>query len=214
MVKRSEDDTTTVFVVDDDPEIRESLQWLLESAGIEVTAFGSPQSFLDACRQDMRGCLLLDLRMPDMNGLALQRELAARGIHLPTIILTAHADVPTAVEAMRAGAVDVIQKPFEDRLLLDRIHQALREDASARRREEEHAQVVERVASLTPREREVLERLADGATTKEVARILGISVRTAEVHRANVMRKMEAGSLAELVTQVVLYRYHRDQSNR
>lgn len=201
-----------VFIVDDDAEVRESLAWLLEPAGFEPIAFESPRAFLDAYHEEMYGCLLLDLRMPDMSGLEFQRELTARGIRLPVIILTAHADVPTTVEAMRAGAVDVLQKPFEDHVLIKRIHQALREDASTRAREQAYADIAARVASLTRREREVLDHLVEGATSKEVAQALGISVRTAEVHRANVMRKMEAGSLAELVTQVVRFRYGQEQS--
>ncbi|NIR29127.1 MAG: response regulator transcription factor [Gammaproteobacteria bacterium] len=214
MAQSNDHHRATVFVVDDDPEVRESLQWLLQSAGFEVMTFDSPQAFLDTYHEEMYGCVLLDLRMPEMDGLALQRQLTARGIRLPVIILSAHVDVPTAVEAMRAGAVDVLQKPFEDQLLIDRINQALREDASTREREDEHAEIVARVATLTPREREVLDRLVEGATSKAVAQALGISVRTAEVHRANVMRKMQARSLAELVTQVVRYRHIQDQSRK
>jgi two-component system response regulator FixJ len=195
-----------VFVLDDDPEVRESLAWLLEGAGFDVVPFDSPHAFLDACAQGARGCLLLDLRMPDMSGLELQEVLAARGMELPVIVLTAHADVPTTVQVMRAGAFDVLQKPFDEAVLLDRIDRALRAGATARRREDEHAEIAALLDTLTPREREVLDWLVQGAATKQIARHLDISIRTAEVHRSNVMHKMEAGSLADLVARVVRYR--------
>ena len=194
----------TVFVVDDDEGVRESLRWLVCSVGMAVEAYGSAQEFLEAVDADAAGCLVLDVRMPGMSGLDLQQELAARQVGLPIIMITGHGDVPTAVRALTGGALDFIEKPFSRQLLLDRIRRAVVLDANARRAQAERADVAARMAALTPREREVLEMVVAGRTNKVMAMTLGICEKTIEVHRAHVMRKMRVQSLAELVRLAAL----------
>jgi len=189
----------TVFVVDDDPAMRDSLCWLLQSVDLHVETYPSADAFLAAYDAGRPGCLVLDVRMPGMSGLNLQDELRARNIRLPIIMLSGHAEVPTAVRALKAGAIDFMEKPFSDELLLDRIRQAIdldreRRDAGARR-----AAVAERYALLTPREREVMELVTAGKANKVIAADLGLSPKTVEVHRAAVMDKMHADSVADLV---------------
>jgi RNA polymerase sigma factor (sigma-70 family) len=199
-------DEPLVFVVDDDDAVREGLQWLFESVGLAVRAYASAQQFLadyDGCR---RGCLVLDVRMPGMSGLELQALLAARGDALPVIILTGHADVPMAVRAMRAGAFDFIEKPFNDQLLLERIHQAIELDRRNHTARAEQEALRARLALLSAREQEVLELLLAGRSNREMAEELQISSKTVEVHRARVMEKMQAPSLAELVQFVLAAR--------
>jgi two-component system response regulator FixJ len=193
----------TVFVVDDDSAVRDALRFLMRSVGLTVEAFSSAAEFLDAYRDDRAGCLVLDIRMPGMTGLELQDKLIERRSILPIIFITGHGDVPMAVEAMQAGAMDFIQKPFRDQDLLDRIHQAIDKDAKTRQSLGELAAIRMRLASLTPREREVMDLVVHGKANKVIAGDLDLSQRTVEIHRARVMEKMEASSLAHLVRMVL-----------
>jgi two-component system response regulator FixJ len=193
----------TVFVVDDDSAVRDALRFLMRSVGLTVETFSSAAEFLDAYRDDRAGCLVLDIRMPGMTGLELQDKLIERRSILPIIFITGHGDVPMAVEAMQAGAMDFIQKPFRDQDLLDRIHQAIDKDAKTRQSLGELAAIRMRLASLTPREREVMDLVVHGKANKVIAGDLDLSQRTVEIHRARVMEKMEASSLAHLVRMVL-----------
>ncbi|HJS92309.1 MAG TPA: response regulator transcription factor [Steroidobacteraceae bacterium] len=193
----------TVFVVDDDESVRGSLRFLLRSAGLESRAFGSAQEFLASYDAAQPGCLVLDVRMPGMNGLELQQELNLRGAIIPVIFITGHGDIPMAVEAMQHGAHDFLQKPFRDEDLIERVRRALAKDAKARASLEEHKAIRGRLDSLTPREREVLALMARGKPNKIMAHELGVSQRTVEIHRARVMEKSGAASLAELVRMVM-----------
>lgn len=188
-----------VFIVDDEDCVTDGVALLLRSAGLPSRAWNDPQRFLDEYRADLPGCLVLDVHMPRLSGLALQHELRKRRCTLPVIFMTGHGDVPMAVEAMRAGAFDFLQKPFKDEDLLRRVRSALVQDAhdraQLRRGEEQRA----RWNELTPREREVADRLVDGQANKVIAAELQISERTVELHRSRVMQKMEARSLAQLV---------------
>ncbi|MTW21864.1 response regulator transcription factor [Allochromatium palmeri] len=191
-------DVQTVFLVDDDQGMRDSLTLILELAGYPVLSFPSPAAFLAAFSPGARGCLVLDQRMPDMTGLDLQRELLERGARLPIIFLSAFGDIPTTVHAIQNGAIDFLEKPASTEQLLQRIEDAFAED---RRRREEAAtehDILERFRQLTPREHEVLTLTTCGLTNKDIARQLGISPRTVENHRARMMEKMGAGNLAEL----------------
>ena len=192
----------TVFVVDDDQAVRRFLCGLITSVDIPVESYASAQDFLDSYEPGRPGCLLLDIRMPGMSGLELQQELDRRAIDLPVIILTGHGNVQVAVNAMKAGAVDFVEKPFNNELLLDRIQRALSDSVKVREIRLEQEKIKARMARLTPREREVLERVIAGDTNKGVARRLGISDKTVELHRSRVMEKMKAGSLAALVKMV------------
>ena len=194
----------TVFVVDDDRAMRDSLSWLLDSVGLRVRSYATAAEFLADHDPAQPGCLVLDVRMPGMSGLDLQAELARRGVELPTIVITGHAEVSMAVRAVKAGAIDFIEKPFSDQLLLDRVRQALEIDLEARevRRRREDAR--RRLATLTAREREVLDLVVAGKANKEIASALGLSTKTVEVHRAHVMSKMCVDSLAELIRITLL----------
>ncbi len=192
----------TVFVVDDDHAVRRFLCGLIASIDVPVEAYASAQGFLDSYEPGRAGCLLLDIRMPEMSGLELQQELDRRAIDLPVIILTGHGNVQVAVNAMKAGAVDFIEKPFNNELLLDRVQRALSEGVKAREARLGQEAIKARMARLTRRERQVLERVIAGDTNKGVARRLGISEKTVELHRSRVMEKMQAGSLAALVKMV------------
>ena len=192
----------TIFVVDDDAAVRDALKLLLRSVGHAVETFGSAQEFLDAC-EDRAGCLVLDIRMPGMSGLELQQKLNEKHSILPIIFITGHGDVPMAVEAMQAGAVDFIQKPFRDQDLIDRINQALEKDLSNRAALGERNDIRRRLETLTPREREVLDLVVHGKANKVIAGDLKLSQRTVEIHRARVMEKMQASSLAHLVRMVL-----------
>lgn len=198
-------DPARVFVVDDDQAMRESLRFLLESAGFAVETFATARAFLDAGGAGRSGCLVADVRMPEMNGLELQEKLAAEGARLPVILMTGHADVPMAVGAMRAGAADFIEKPFADEALIVSIRRALAGTPERARAAAPAmpADLARRLAKLTPREREVLEHLVRGSQHKVIAHELNISPRTIEVHRARIMQKMEARNLAHLV-QIML----------
>jgi two-component system response regulator FixJ len=193
----------TVFVVDDDDAVRNSLRMLLKSAGVHAEASASAQEFLSSYEVSQPGCLVLDVRMPGMSGLEMQHELNLRGATIPVIFITGHGDIPMAVEAMQHGAFDFLQKPFRDQELLDRVQRALVRDADYRARLKHTDRIRERLASLSPREREVLDLVTQGKANKMVAGDLGVSQRTVEIHRAHVMQKMEAGSLAELVRMMM-----------
>jgi FixJ family two-component response regulator len=189
----------TVFVIDDDPAVRRSLSWLIESVGLHVSTFQNAEQFLAAYDRDRPGCLVLDVRMPGMSGLDLQDELVRREVNIPTIVLTGHAEVAMAVRAVKAGAVDFIEKPFSHQQLLDRVRQALDLDRQTRAESIRRAGILERVRQLSAREREVMERVVAGKANKEIAADLGLSPKTVEVHRAHVMEKMNVESLAELI---------------
>lgn len=189
----------TVFVVDDDAAMRASLRWLIESVGLQVVTCSTAQAFLDTYAPEQPGCLLLDVRMPGMSGLDLQQELSARRITLPVVIITGYADVPIAVRAMKGGAFDFVEKPFSDEVLLQRIRRAISLDADTRRIDSERTSVEARLRLLTARERDVLERVIIGKSNKAIAAELKLSAKTVETHRAHVMDKMKAASLAELI---------------
>jgi FixJ family two-component response regulator len=193
----------TIFIVDDDAAVRDSLKMLLRSVGQAVETFGSGQEFIDAYSEDRPGCLVLDIRMPGMSGLELQQKLNERHSIMPIIFITGHGDVPMAVEAMQAGAVDFIQKPFRDQDLIDRINQALEKDQNNRASLGERNDIRKRLETLTPREREVLDLVVHGKANKVIAGDLRLSQRTVEIHRARVMEKMQASSLAHLVRMVL-----------
>jgi two-component system response regulator FixJ len=193
----------TVFVVDDDDAVRNSLRLLLKSAGLSTEIAASAQEFLSNYDTAHPGCLVLDVRMPGMSGLEMQHELNVRGATIPVIFITGHGDIPMAVEAMQHGAFDFLQKPFRDQELLDRVQRALTRDTEYRARLRQTDRIRERLASLSPREREVLDLVTQGKANKIVAGDLGVSQRTVEIHRAHVMQKMEAGSLAELVRMMM-----------
>jgi two-component system response regulator FixJ len=192
--------TETVFVVDDDEAVRKSLGLLLKSVGLSFAIYGSAAELLTEIKDSSEGCLVLDIRMPGMSGLELQRELKNRGIENPIIFVTGHGDVPMAVQAMRDGAFEFIEKPFREQLLLDRIYQALTKDHARRASAVGSAAFRARLATLTPREREIMKRIVCGQANKVTAIELGLSERTVEIHRAKVMVKMEVRSLAELVS--------------
>lgn len=195
----SDTNKPTVFVVDDDEMVRDSLRWLLEAAGFKVETFASGEDFLKGYDPGWPGCLIVDLRMPGMSGLDVQKALTEEKIPIPTIFLTGHGTIPHAVRAMRRGAVDFITKPYNDQTLLDRVEQCLARDRQARRERVEQAEIEKRLANLTPRERQVMGYVVDGKSNKVIAAELGISQKTVEAHRARVMEKMRADSLAELV---------------
>jgi RNA polymerase sigma factor (sigma-70 family) len=188
-----------VFVVDDDPSVRRAIKRLIGSVGLQVELFGSAQEFLQGWRSDVPSCLVLDIRLPGISGLDFQRQLAEANIHVPIIFITAHGDIPMTVRAMKAGAVEFLTKPFRDQDLLDAIHVALERDRTRRRQEAEIASLQQRLESLTPREREVLPLVVSGLLNKQIAGEIGTSENTVKVHRSQLMRKMGADSLAELV---------------
>ncbi|MCB4823570.1 response regulator transcription factor [Roseicella aerolata] len=190
----------SVHVVDDEAMVRRSLTLLLQAAGIEARSYGSGEDFLRAAENGLPfGCVLLDIRMPGMDGLAVLRAMAARGLQLPVVVVTAHGDVPLAVEAMKAGACDFIEKPYAGATILRAVEAALGRGDEALERAREATEAAARLATLTPRETEVLQGLVAGRQNKVIALDLGLSPRTVEIHRANVMAKLRAGSLSEAV---------------
>lgn len=193
---------TKVYIVDDDAAVRQSLALLVRSVGLQADVFESATTFLAAYTPEMSGCLVADIRMPGMSGLDLQQALNDRNSQLPIMFITGHGDVSMAVRAMRAGALDFIEKPFRDQNLLDRINQALVLNTTRRAAQAEVAEVRAQLAALTPREREVMARIVQGQANKVIAIELGLSERTVEIHRAKVMAKTGAHSLAELVSLV------------
>lgn len=194
-----------VFVVDDDEGVRDALAVHLDLAGLTVRTFSGAEAFLSAVGPDQAGCAVLDIRMPGMDGLALQKEMARRGLTLPVIIITGHGDVPAAVTAFRAGAVDFLQKPFDEDRLIARIREAFARDQADRRQRQESELVRQRVEALSPREREVMLLVARGLSNKQVALDLDIGVRTVETHRARVMEKMEARSVSDLARMALVW---------
>jgi two-component system response regulator FixJ len=195
--------TPTVMVIDDDEAVRSSLKLLLRSVKLPVTVYSSAQEFLPKYMVDQPGCLIVDVRMPGMSGLELQQQLNLRGAMVPVIFITGHGDISMAVEAMRQGAFDFIPKPFRDQDLLDRVQKALEKDAKNRREISQTGHIKKQFETLTPREREVLELVTSGKPNKVMAADLGVSQRTIEIHRARVMEKMGANSLAQLVRMVL-----------
>jgi RNA polymerase sigma factor (sigma-70 family) len=195
---------STVFIVDDDLALGESLSWLLESVRLPALAFASAQEFLDAFDPKQPGCLVLDVRMPGMSGLELLDKLMAENAGIPVILLTAHADVPMAVRALKAGAADFLTKPFNSQELLDRIQVALEQDRRRRARQGRVALLNERFAVLTPREHEVMRLVVAGCSNKEIATQLGVSAKTIEAHRNKVMEKTRAQSLPDLVRMAIV----------
>jgi FixJ family two-component response regulator len=191
--------TPTVFLIDDDQAIRDAVGLLLRAHGLVVETFASAVDFLESDAVQRPGCLLLDVRMPGMSGLDLQKQLRARNQRVPIIFITGHGDVPMAIRAMKAGAFDFVEKPFQAEVLLGRIHEALAFDAEERRRQMQRDEAAARIALLSPREREVLERVVAGQYNKVIAAELDISISTVEIHRKRVMKKLEAESLSDLM---------------
>ena len=196
--------SATVFIVDDDAAVRDALTLLIESVGLACRAYESAADFLAGHGRDERGCLILDVRMPGMSGLELQDRMVQQGVVLPTIFISGHADVSMAVHAMRAGAFDFLEKPFNDQAQIDRVNAALEHDSEIRSLQEVRQDIVGRESTLTPREREIMGLVTGGNMNKTIAADLGLSERTVEIHRSHVMEKMQAGSLAELVRMQVI----------
>ena len=192
----------TVFVVDDDAAVRDSIKELVESVGQQAKGYDSALAFLEAFSPQLKGCLVLDVRMSEMSGLVLQERLNELEARIPVIVLTGHGDVPMAVQAMRNGAMDFIQKPYREQALLDSINAALALDIDARRSSSAADDIEQRLSTLTDREREVLDRILSGQTSKEIARELGVSPRTVEAHRKNLLRKLEVASVKELMLRL------------
>jgi RNA polymerase sigma factor (sigma-70 family) len=193
------EERAVVFVIDDDPSMRLALEDLVSTVGLEVRAFAAPQEFLQSKRPDAPGCLVLDVRLPGMSGLTFHKELANEGVALPVIFITGHGDIPMSVRAMKAGAVEFLTKPFHDQDLLDAIHAAIERDRKRRREAVRLTELRERFATLTERERQIMTLVVNGRPNKQIAAELNLSEMTVKVHRGQVMRKMHAGSLPELV---------------
>lgn len=193
----------TVFIVDDDAAVRDSIKELVESVGLRAECYASGQAFLEFFQPERPGCLVLDVRMAGMSGIALQQKLNELGYGVPVIIITGHGDVPMAVHALKAGAVDFVQKPYREQLLLDSINNALAADAAVRRRTTDADDFEQLLDALTTREREVFDRVFDGSTSKEIAAELNISPRTVEAHRHNLLHKLKVGSVQELMLRRV-----------
>jgi FixJ family two-component response regulator len=189
----------TVYIVDDDGGVRRAVQDLVESVGLRAESFATGQEFLNKKRTSDPSCLVLDVRLPELSGLDLQRTLADVGMHIPIIFITAHGDIPMSVRALKSGAVEFLTKPFRDQDLLDAIQQALQRDRTAREQQDEAHELHGRYSALTARERAVMELVVAGMLNKQIAAEIGISEATVKIHRGNLMQKMQAGSLIELV---------------
>lgn len=194
---------STVFVVDDDPGVGQSLAWLIQSVGLKAEVYNSPSSFLESYKDSRPGCLVVDVRMPNESGLALIERLRSNGTTLPAILISGHGDVSMAVEALKSGAFDFIEKPFSGDLLLDRIQKAVQIDRKAHQDCADRVETAARLTTLTPRERHVLDLVVAGLLNKEIAAKLGLSPRTVEAHRAHIMEKMGARTVADLVRTVL-----------
>lgn len=202
-------DSETVYIVDDDPAVRDALSLLVRSVDLQVQAFADAEQFLPACPNNTQvACLITDIWLPGMDGMALQQALLDRDSALPLIIISAHGDIPMAVEMVRKGALDFIEKPFRNHLILQRIREALQQSRSHHQAIAEQEKLQDRLHSLTPREQQVLELLVQGAPNKRVAQLLDLSPRTVETHRANVLRKMAVRSVTELAHEVTRLRHH------
>ncbi|MFW2371511.1 MAG: response regulator transcription factor [Gammaproteobacteria bacterium] len=197
----------TVYVIDDDEAVRDSLGMLIESAGYQVETYPSGEAFLDTYTQDRNGCLILDIRMPGMNGIQLQQELSERQFNLPIIFITGHGDIPMAVDAIKRGAADFLAKPFQDEVLLQRIDEVLKEYSEKLQKTEEQKIISQCLTELTERETEVMLLMTEGKANKVIASDLDISQRTVEIHRGRVMKKMQARSLAQLVRMLMQVNY-------
>ena len=211
MTARASNKTTaasdsTVYIVDDDEAVRASLDWLISSVNLPVRTFASARAFLEAYRPNAEGCLIVDVRMPGMSGLELQRKLAEMADHVPVIIITGHGDIHMAVDAMKTGAFDFIEKPFDDQLLLDLVQKAVARSAEAVQNHALREEIQRRLQLLTPRENEVLDLIMAGEPNKRIALNLGICDKTVEAHRAKVMEKTQARSIAELIKMVIAVR--------
>lgn len=193
-----------VHVIDDDEALRESLAFLLRTAQFDVKSYGSARAFLDSLPDQSLSCIITDVRMPDISGIDLLRQLKELKIAVPVIVITGHGDVALAVEAMKIGAADFFEKPFDDDLLLASVRSALREQEGEKKRYAERAEIETRIAALSPRERDVLAGLIEGRANKQIAFDLGISPRTVEIYRANLMNKMQADSLSDLVRMALM----------
>jgi FixJ family two-component response regulator len=197
------DPNTTVFVVDDEEAVRQSLKWLVGSIKLKVATFPSAEAFLRSYRPETPGCIVLDVRMPEMSGIELMDRLHEQGISIPIIFLSAHGDVPMAVRAMKAGAIDFLQKPFNSQEFLDRVNVALKIDAEARERRRTGERLVKNLSALTLREREILRLALSGEGSKRIAKRLNISLRTVEVHRAHIVKKLGVRSIGELFAAIM-----------
>lgn len=195
-------DDAIVFIVDDDEAVRQSTAWLVESIGLKVTTFTSADEFLEKYNNEP-GCIVMDVRMPGMSGLEAQEEMKTRGMSLPLIFITGHGDVPMAVRALKRGAFDFIEKPFNDQLLLDAVQRGLKNNSEAMESLVQNESIDRRISSLTPREHEVMMRVTEGKPNKVIAHELNVSIKTVEVHRARMMEKMEASSVAQLVKTTI-----------
>ena len=194
---------SVVYVVDDDQGMLDSTVWLLESVGLNALAFTSGQAFLDACDPTLCACVVLDIRMPAMGGLNVQQALRERGIRMPVIFVSGHADVPIVVRAFKAGAHDFIEKPYNQQLLLDSVQQALSGDTAQQSASQEQTELEARLQSLTPREQDVFMPLVKGCTTREIAALLGVSTKTIDLYRSRVMKRMQARHLPDLVGMAI-----------
>ena len=203
-MQETEEDKAIVFIVDDDASVRDSLRWLIESVQLQVQCFATAQEFLQGYQNQQTGCVVLDVRMPGLSGLDLQEELRQQGFVLPVIIITGHADVPMAVRAFKSGVFDFIEKPFNDQHLIDRIHQAIDKSRSQKVNIQRWQDARDKLQKLSSREVQVLDCIVSGSSNKTMARELDISVKTIETHRANLMSKMQAGSVSELVRIALL----------
>jgi len=199
-----------VWLVDDEADIRDAVSFLLGTAGFEVRTFASPAELLEQITPAHRGCLILDVRLPGMDGLELQARLREEGVTMPIVFISGHGDIPMAVRAVNAGAMDFLEKPFDDEALLERVEQALAQDREQAAHAEAVAQIERRLENLTPREREVMEHMLQGKLNKIIAADLGMSVRTVEVHRARVLEKLGVRNSSEMVRQVLSTEAYRD----